>query len=63
MELTGIILFIGSLGLFLRWGYSMFSILKYQRLLKNTKEELMFEYAKGAVLYIVIAISAGMIWG
>ncbi|QOY51702.1 hypothetical protein HUE88_11440 [Candidatus Sulfurimonas baltica] len=63
MELTGIILFIGSLGLFLRWGYNMFSILKYQRLLKNTKEELMFEYAKGVVLYIVIAISAGMVWG
>ncbi len=63
MQLTGIILFFGAIILFLLWSRSLYFILKYKSLLKNTRDELLFEYTKGIAIFIAIAISAGMAWG
>lgn len=63
MQLTGIILFIGAIILFLIWGRNLYYISKYKRLLKNPKDELLFEYIKGIGIFIAIAISAGITWG
>lgn len=61
MQLTGLILFVGALLLFLLWGYKLFKARKY--LHNIPEEELLFEYSKGIALFIAIAISAGMVWG
>lgn len=63
MQLTGLILFCGALILLIMWSYKMFRILKHKHLLKYAEDELMAEYMKGAVLYITVAISAGIVWG
>ena len=63
MELTGTILFIGATILFLLWGRNLYYLSKYSSLLKNPKDELLFEYMKGIAIFIAIAISAGIVWG
>jgi len=61
MHLTGLILFVGFFGLFIYWAYRLFSIRKVLHLV--SKKELREEYLKGILLFVVIAISAGMAWG
>lgn len=63
MQLTGLILFIGGIILFLLWGRDFYYFLKYKTLLHGSKKELLIKQIKGIVIFIVIAISAGMAWG
>lgn len=65
MQLTGILIFIGSTILFAIWGrHYYFYFYKYKTLVvEKTKEEMLFEQMKGVVIFIVIAISAGLVWG
>jgi hypothetical protein len=63
MQLTGVILFIGALVLFLIWGRNLYYLLRYQYLLRSKTNKLLFEYIKGIAIFIVIAIAAGMAWG
>jgi hypothetical protein len=61
MHLTGLILFVGALTSFIIYGYRFISLQKLHYLLK--KEDRVFEYTRLILLFICIAISAGMAWG
>ena len=61
MQLTGLILFVGFLTLFLIWGYRLISVRTALHIIP--KEERLFEYSIGIALFIAVAISAGMAWG
>ncbi|QSZ43153.1 hypothetical protein GJV85_13335 (plasmid) [Sulfurimonas aquatica] len=61
MWLTGIILLAGSAILFGLWAKKFYGMKKYSHLVK--KQEMEMEQIKGIVLFIAIAISAGMVWG
>ena len=61
MQLTGLILFVASALAFIYKIYRVWSIRKVLYLVP--KKELNREYAIVVVLFITIAISAGMVWG
>jgi len=63
MELTGIILFIGAIILFILWGRNLYYLLKYKIITGFDEDKRFEEYMKGVVIFIIIAISAGMAWG
>jgi len=61
VQLTGLILFVSSVLAFIYRVYRVLSIRKLLYLVP--KKELNREYAIAIVLFMVIAISAGMVWG
>jgi len=64
MQLTGMILFFGSLIVLGFWGkYAYYNLFRYKILADLTEEQKTREYIKGAIIYLVLAISAGMAWG
>ncbi len=65
MQLTGTILFFGALIGFLFWLYKVFVELSSVKTYLKIKlgEKLAFNIMPGIVLFIVMAISAGMAWG
>ena len=64
MHLTGMILFFGSLIVLILWSrYAYYHLYKYKILANLSEEQKMMEYMKGAVIYVALAISAGMAWG
>ena len=60
MYLTGLILLIGASLLFTYRAYGLFSIRRFIRFIP--KEQLKFEYEILVISFIIIAISAGMVW-
>jgi len=61
MQLTGTILFIGFILLFILWASKRYDLYRYKTLAKEN--EILYEDIKGIIIFILIAISAGMAWG
>ena len=66
MQLTGVIIFFGALFWFLLWLYGLFmqltSINTYVKESQG-RGNVTISILPGIILFIVIAISAGMAWG
>lgn len=66
MKITGLILFFGSIIAMLVWLYSLFKQLTDHETLFRTqilKHRIEINVLPGIIIFIMIAVSAGMVWG
>jgi hypothetical protein len=65
MKLTGLILFVGSLTVFVIWLYKVWEVIRSidTRAKMYLGAKLTINILPGIILFIVMAISAGMAWG